>query len=75
MTPNMTMHTGWRAITKRLGLADVKSARRLVLKYHVPVIRFGRRVMMDEAIFRVWIAKIVELREEAAARKKEHEPA
>lgn len=74
MTPNMLTHIGWKAIAKRLGRSDIKSTRRAVKKCHIPIYYLGRSPVLDEAIFRAWIAENVAARQEFAARKKEHEP-
>lgn len=59
MTPNMVTHIGWKAIAKRLGRSDIKSTRRAVKKSHIPIYWLGRSPVLDEAIFRVWVAENV----------------
>ncbi len=55
-------HTGWRAIARRLGLRDIKTARRWAIKFSIPVIKFGKLVVLDEDIYRLWFAENIQIR-------------
>ncbi len=68
------MHRGWKQIARRIGVADVRTARKFAKLHHLPIYYMGRSPVLDEPIFRVWIAENIALRGEDTARKKEHEP-
>lgn len=57
-------HTGWKAIAARLGLRDVRTARKWVVKYGVPVLFMGRKPTLDEAIYQVWLVNYAEIMRE-----------
>jgi hypothetical protein len=59
------IHTGWRAIAKRLGVRDPRTARSLVKRYRLPVFRIGKSPRLDEAILRVWIVEFTRTSAEA----------
>lgn len=53
------MHTGWKAIAKRLGVKDIRTAKSLVWKNHIPVYRIGKSPRLDEAVYLVWVEEVV----------------
>jgi hypothetical protein len=55
------IHTGWKAIARRLGVKDIRTAKNLVRKNHVPVYRLGKSPLLDEAVYLVWVEEIVRL--------------
>lgn len=57
-------HTGWKQIAARLGLKDVDTARRWAKKYHIPVVIFGRRAVLDEGLYVLWLSEVIKISEE-----------
>lgn len=55
------IHTGWKSIAKRLGVKDIRTAKSLVRKNHVPVYRLGKSPRLDEAVYLVWVGEVVRL--------------
>ncbi len=70
MNAAMKMHAGWRAIAKRLGVRDVRTARRIAEKFSLPIIKFEKAPMMDETIFLIWLSENLKAAREAAAERK-----
>ncbi len=70
MNTAMKMHVGWRAIAKRLGVRDLRTARRIAEKFSLPIIRFEKAPMMDETIFLIWLSENLKAAREAAAESK-----
>ncbi len=66
MTEPVT-HIGWKAIAKRLGRSDIKSTRNMVKRTHIPIYYLNRSPVLDEAIFRAWIAQNVAERKTPAS--------
>lgn len=54
-------HVGWRAIARRLGVKDIRTAKSLVWKNHIPVIRFGKSPRLDEAIYLLWVSEFIRI--------------
>lgn len=53
------IYTGWKAIARRLGVKDIRTAKNLVRKNHVPVYRLGKSPRLDEAVYLVWVEEVV----------------
>ncbi len=68
MNRAMKMHVGWKAIAKRLGVRDVRTARRIAEKFSLPIIRFEKAPMMDETIFLIWLSENLKASREVAAK-------
>jgi hypothetical protein len=63
-------HSGWKAIAARLGVRDVRTAKRWVKQSHIPVFRMGKFVVLDESIYRVWMSSLLEIHKEKNERQK-----
>ena len=61
---NSGSHRGWKAIAKRLGYSDLDSVKRQVKRLKIPVVKHGRFVILDEAVYRVWYLKFNEVNQE-----------
>jgi len=55
------IHVGWRAIARRLGVRDIRTAKNLVRKNHVPVYRLGKSPRLDESTYLRWTREIIRL--------------
>ena len=55
------IYVGWRAIAKRLGVRDIRTAKSLVKKYRVPVYRIGKSPRLDEAIYLTWAGNFIDI--------------
>lgn len=55
------IHVGWQNIARRLGVKDVRTAKNLVRKNHVPVYRLGKSPRLDESTYLRWTGEVVRL--------------
>ena len=62
-------YTGWKAIAKRLGVKDIRTAKSLVRKNHIPVIRFGKSPRLDEVIYLAWVSEFIRITAENAGQR------
>lgn len=55
------IYVGWKSIARRLGVRDIRTAKSLVRKNHVPVYRLGKSPRLDESTYLRWTGEIVRL--------------
>ena len=60
------IHVGWRAIAKRLGVRDIRTAKSLVEKNIIPIYRIGKSPRLDEAIYILWVSTFIQVKAERA---------
>lgn len=63
------IYVGWRAIAKRLGVKDVRTAKSLVRNNSVPVYRLGKSPRLDEAIYILWVSEVLQISAEKAGQR------
>lgn len=67
-TEDWHVHVGWKAIARRLGVKDIRTAKALTHKYRVPVYKIGKFPRLDETVFRLWVVTFQQYSAENAGR-------
>lgn len=61
------IYVGWRAIAKRLGVRNIRTAKSLVERNCLPVYRIGKSPRLDEDIYILWVSKFIQVTGERAS--------